>query len=201
MVFVFDLDDTISLTDRYSEMYINEFFINYKFRYKQIAKQARFAEQLFDWDDETARFWYKEFGDEMMLEFPAKAGAVSTINGLHDAGHRIVIATKRSKTWHTDPVGVTKRWLRDIGIKYDKLYIGDIDKLQVCDKECADVFVDDDLTEVKTILKLLGGTGTRVFLASSDYNKTKPTPLGVERLDRMNDLPKKLGLNDDLRVD
>ena len=45
MVFVFDLDDTLSETDAYSEKYINEFMKKNNLPYKQIAKDVRFAEK------------------------------------------------------------------------------------------------------------------------------------------------------------
>ena len=54
MVFVFDLDDTLSETDLYSEKYISEFINKNNLPYKQIAKDVRFAERKFDWSTETA---------------------------------------------------------------------------------------------------------------------------------------------------
>lgn len=54
MVFVFDLDDTICDTDKYSEKYIRKYIAKHKLPYKQIATNVRFAEKKFDWDIETA---------------------------------------------------------------------------------------------------------------------------------------------------
>ena len=84
MVFVFDLDDTICDTDVYSEYYINKFIKDNKLPFKQVAKVVRFAEKKFDWDLETALNWYKQYGDKMMLEFPAKPNAIKLINALYD---------------------------------------------------------------------------------------------------------------------
>ncbi len=107
MIFVFDLDDTICDTDGYSEKYIREFITKYNLPYKQIATNVRFAERKFDWDTKTALEWYKEFGDQMMAEFPCKKNAVEFLQAIHNAGHKIVIATDRATDWHTNPKEIT----------------------------------------------------------------------------------------------
>ena len=195
MVFVFDLDDTICDTDGYSEMYIKEFFVRYHFPYKQIATNVRFAEKKFDWDDETALNWYKEFGDEMMEEFPCKPHAVELINRLYHAGHNIVIATARATDWHTDPEGVTLKWIDKVGLKYTRLYIDRIDKEKICEETNADVFVDDDLKITERVAKYFEGKpNKRVFLSTTNYNRFKLPPDGVERVRDFYDFERKLGL-------
>ena len=195
MVFVFDLDDTICDTDGYSERYIEAFFVKYHYPYKQVATDVRFAEQKFDWDAETALFWYKEFGDDMMAEFPCKPYVLDVINRLHDAGHKIVIATARAKDWHTNPEEVTLKWLKDAKIKYDKIYIGRIDKEKICEEENADVFIDDDLKITENVSRYFDGKkGKRVFLSTTPYNKFKQLPDGVERARDFLDFERMLGL-------
>ena len=120
MVFVFDLDDTICDTDKYSEKYMLRFFKEHNLPYKQIAKNVRFAEKKFDWDYETALNWYKQYGDEMMIKFPYNKNIRKFINGLYDAGHKIVIATARANDWHTDPEGITLEWLKGISLNITK---------------------------------------------------------------------------------
>ena len=134
MIFVFDLDDTVCDTDLYSEKYILEYFENFHLPYKKINNIARFAEKKFDWSDETALSWYKENGDQMMLQFPCKDGAIEFINELYDNGHTIVIATARATDWHNEPERITKDWLEKEKIKYHKLYIGRIDKEKICEE-------------------------------------------------------------------
>lgn len=145
MIFVFDLDDTVVDTDGYSEKYISSFIEEHNWPYKKVKSVVRYAEKKFDWDAETALTWYKEYGDQMMLEFPLKDNAKEVINALYDEGHKIVIATARGNDWHRDPEGVTRQWLDDNGIKYHKAYIGRVDKEKICEEEGADVFLDDDV--------------------------------------------------------
>ena len=190
MVFVFDLDDTICDTDKYSEKYMLRFFKEHNLPYKQIAKNVRFAEKKFDWDYATALNWYKQYGDEMMTKFPYNKNICKFINGLYDAGHKIVIATARANDWHTDPEGITLEWLKRHKFKYHKIYIGRIDKEKICEEENADVFVDDDIkytTKVDEYFKSTVGD-KKVFLKTTAYNKTLPTPDGVVRINKVEDI-------------
>ena len=187
MVFVFDLDDTICDTDGYSEKYILEFFRKNNWNYKQIAKDVRFAEKKFDWDMDTALNWYKSFGDKMMAEFPCKEGVLDVLHELKGRGHKIIIATARATDWHSDPEGVTLKWLKDNNILYDKLYVGRVDKEFICEDENADVFVDDDISITSRVAEHLGDK-IKVYLSSTGYNKSIPTPNGVCRLEDFKEL-------------
>ena len=170
MIFVIDIDDTISGTDKYSEYYISKFIKENNLPYKKIKKITRFAEAKFDWSMENANKWYKEYGDQMMLEFPCKENSVETINKLHESGHTIIIATARANDWHSEPERITKEWLRNNNIKYDKLYVGRIDKEKICIEEKADYFIDDD---VKLCEKVLNDSiRTTPIIMLTDYNKT-----------------------------
>ena len=175
MIFVFDLDDTVCDTDGYSEYYINKFIKEHDLPYKQISKVNRYAEAKFNWSEEEALSWYKEYGDKMMSEFPLKMHSKEFINSLYDAGHTIIIATARATDWHTNPKEVTFKWLDEAGIKYDKIYFGRIDKENICKVEKADFFIDDDVKttrRVRDYFNSLGKNTKQVFLASTDYNQT-----------------------------
>lgn len=183
MNFVFDLDDTISATDAYSEEYIRDFFAEHNWPYSQIATDVRFAEAKFDWDNETALKWYKEYGDQMMAEFPCLPNVKEVMAKLRKDGHKVIIATARATDWHTDPAGVTIKWLEDAGIKYDNIYIGRIDKEKICEEENADVFVDDDIKIVSKVAEYFKGkSGKHVFLSTTRYNKNLEVPSGVTRI-------------------
>ena len=173
MIFVFDLDDTVCETDSYSEKYILNFFRENKWPYKQIATTVRYAEKKFDWDHDIALKWYKEYGDQMMLEFPCKPNAISTINSLYESGHTIIIATARATDWHTNPEEITRKWLKNNGIKYNKLYIGRFDKEEICKEVNADIFIDDDINITERVANYFNTSpNKRTFLMNTDYNKS-----------------------------
>ena len=188
MIFVIDIDDTISETDKYSEYYISKFIKENNLPYKQIKKVTRFAEAKFNWSVEVANKWYKEYGDQMMLEFPCKENSVEVINNLHNLGHKIIIATARANDWHKEPERITKEWLEKNNIKYDKLYVGRIDKEQICIEEKADYFIDDD---VKLCEKVLNDSiNTIPIIMLTEYNKTLDISSKIIKINNLNELEK-----------
>jgi len=196
MIFVFDLDDTVVDTDGYSEKYISNFIKEYNLPYKKISDFERFAEKKFDWNKETALKWYKEYGDDMMLEFPCIENAKEVINGLYDGGHKIVIATARATDWHKDPEGITKQWLKNNGIKYHKLYIGRIDKEKICEEENADVFLDDDIKITGRVSSYFKGSNRKGMscLFTTAYNRNLQVDNGVVRINDFDDFMEKIKL-------
>ena len=194
MIFVFDLDDTVCDTDKYSEYYIRDFFLTHNLNYKQIVKDTRFAEEKFDWDRETALNWYKEYGDEMMLYFPCKPNAIEVINKLHDLGHKVVIATARARDWHNDPEEVTISWLKNNNIKYDDIYIGRIDKEKICEEVNANIFIDDDIKITSRVAKYFkdNNVNGKSFLMTTSYNKDLQVGDGVIRVTDFKDFARKL---------
>lgn len=188
MIFVIDIDDTISETDKYSEYYISKFIKENNLPYKQIKKITRFAEAKFDWSVETANKWYKEYGDQMMLEFPCKENSVETINKLHDLGHKIIIATARANDWHSEPERITIEWLKKNDIKYDKLYVGRIDKEKICIEEKADYFIDDDVKLCERVLN--DSISTTPIIMLTDYNKTIEVSKQIIKIRDLSELTK-----------
>ena len=188
MVFIFDIDDTISETDEFSESFINQSIIDYKLPYKQISKIGRYADYKFDWSQEEAIKWYKVFGDEMLLLFPCKPNAVKTINALYDMGHKIIITTARDTLYHTNPLLTTKLWLSKNKIKYNKLIISRSDKENVCEEENADFIIDDSLSITKRVAEKFEQSAQKcqALLMSSAYNLTQQEAPNVVRI---NDYP------------
>ena len=193
MVFVFDLDDTICDSDGYSECYIKEFIKQKNLPIKQIAKDVRYAEMKFSWSEIEARAWYYQYGDQMMLEFPCKKNTVEIINKLHSLGHKIVIATARDKNWHCQPEEITLQWIENVGLKYDKIYIGREDKENICKIENADVFVDDDLKITARVQSMFDKQGKGItYLTNTNYNRHFEEPKKVKRIDDFTEIVKDL---------
>lgn len=195
MVFVFDLDDTICDTDKYSEYYINKFIKEHNLPVNQITTVSRFAEGKFDWTEEEALKWYKQYGDDMLLLFPIKGNAVNVINRLYDLGHKIVIATARTTDWHTNPEPLTLQWLKKIGLKYHNIYMGRQDKEKVCEMENADIFVDDDIKIISNVNNFFKSNNKgKVFLSSTPYNQTLDIPNNITTIHNFDELLKHLNI-------
>lgn len=193
MKFIFDLDDTVCETDKYSEEYILNWFKENNWNYVKVRDVSRYAEQKFNWDEETAMNWFKTYGDDMLVKITPKPNAVEIINKLFDMGHEIVFATARDKLWHGDPEGCTIKWLADNKIKYTKLYTGRHDKENICLEENPDFFIDDDINITGRVFEAMGGK-TKVFIMQTPYNKDLERNQNVVMVDSFDDLLNKVNL-------
>lgn len=188
MIFIFDIDDTISNTGEYGREYMLNNFKNNNLKYKEKNGNAKEPIDQFCWTYEEAHSWYKEYGDEMLLSFPCFEGAVETINKLYDAGHEIIFATARSTDWYNKPIETTRKWLKRNRIKYNKLYTGRMDKEKICELEDANVFVDDNLGTCLRVAEYFKGSNNKVFLMNTCEDKRKDLPSNIIRIDQIKDI-------------
>lgn len=83
---------------------------------------------------------------------------------------------------------ITKEWLEKYKIKYDKLFIGHLDKREISKENNIDIFIDDSY---KTC-KLISETGIRTLLMNSRINEN--LEIGkIERVFSWKDIKKKIG--------
>jgi uncharacterized protein len=76
--------------------------------------------------------------DQAILAGEPYPDAVETVRAWHDAGHFIQITSHRDG--HTR--GATERWLAQIGVPYDELYVSH-DKVGRCVETDIDLLIDD----------------------------------------------------------
>lgn len=75
---------------------------------------------VFDIDDTILFTGYKDTGSYLLEYFDRDM--VEKINKLHDMGHRIILHTGR----HWDKLEFTEEQLKEVGIKYHNLVMGNI---------------------------------------------------------------------------
>jgi uncharacterized protein len=101
-------------------------------------------EQQFPWaarrlDDAQLRRCIEDtHSDEAIAGARPYPHAVQTLNGWHDAGHWIHITSHRAQR----SVTATRRWLQEIGLRYDDLYCGE-DKVAHCRRIGIELLIDD----------------------------------------------------------
>lgn len=78
---------------------------------------------------------------------PVIPDAVDKVNELYDKGHRIVLITARPTNWEEQ----TKEWLHNVGLKFNKLFVGVQDKGAKAKEERVDVFVDDQPNNLEDV--------------------------------------------------
>lgn len=185
MVYVFDVDDTLSDTNLGTEKYILNYFKTNSLPYKMVHKYAKYADYKFDWSEEVAKDWFHENSDEMMLNFKVKKNVKKVLEFLRKNGDKIVIATARDYVWHKNPEQTTATWMKNKKLPYDKIYVNTYEKQDVCIAENADVFVDDSLEMCEKVAK---SSNAKVFLITTGYNKDFSLPENISRISDISEI-------------
>lgn len=140
-----DIDDTI--TNSYQEIFeqigkyynVNSYYlIEEGYKYEDVSK------------DENNFPGYINFCrtivEDLLKTVSVKHGAKEMIKKLHDEGNEIVLITARDYEEFSNPYDLTRQFLKENGIYYDKLYVGIKQKGRFCKANNIDVLVDDSVT-------------------------------------------------------
>lgn len=154
-----DIDNTI--TD--IENQLNEAAYNYaKQLGKEIDKNIKVEDSKNDGNvyQKIYKFTYEELkhflGDiqeEITNNAIPRLGAVEAIKKLREEGHEIYIITARDNEFHEDPYMLSKNWLDNNSIEYDKLIVNVREKAPLCKNEKIDIFIDDQLNNCLEVSK------------------------------------------------
>lgn len=104
---------------------------------------------MFDWTYDELRPFYLENIERIAKNLDVIEGAKEYIEKLREDGHTIVIITGRDNGEYTDPYNMTKKWLKEKEIPYDKLvftnaYKNDKNgKTKKCFENGIDIMIDD----------------------------------------------------------
>jgi len=161
-----DIDDTISKTNEklieraleYDEKYVHgKGFKN---------KDAYSFMEMFYWSVlDVDGFMKTVRKSDFFLSLEAMDGAVEVLNKLHSDGHELILITRRNNSLATKLK--TKKWLKQKGFIYDKIYFEAMQKADIGVKEQLDLFIDND---VKNIYEAMD-KGIDSLLMSSKYTE------------------------------
>ena len=168
-----DIDDTISETFEILLPYSQKYTIEDLKRESNIDINKNLSNHLYvekvnNWNDiETKNFWEKYYGT-ILREVKIKKFASETINRLKEKGHKIYLITARSKVFNSNTEQITKKWLIDNNVEYDKLIINASDKLKIIKENNIDLFIDDSYTNCKEVSENIN---THVYMMTSMINR------------------------------
>ena len=114
-----------------------------------INPEAHMTRGMFDWTDDEIWTFYLENIGRITPNLNVIEGAKEYIEKLKKDGHTIVIITGRDNGEYKDPHTMTKKWLKEKGIVYDKLIFtngyknGKQGKAEKCLENDIDVMIDD----------------------------------------------------------
>lgn len=166
MVIGIDMDDTICST--------NELIIVEADKYdKEVlggtgvkdVKAYEFNDML-GWAPEMKGQFFKDRLEYIMSSAVIKEDAKEVINRLHDKGCKIIIISFRKAKYLKDPYMLTKNWLDENGVKYDKIYVDTGSKVDECIESKVNLFIDDKESHCEEVSE----AGIDVILFTNAYN-------------------------------
>ncbi len=183
-----DIDDTITNTfstgmkyaEEYTRVYCNRTYTNINERLG-LSKTHRHWQEAFEWTEEEEQLFFEKYYDKIVKSVELKEGADEIINQLYQQ-NEIIFITARYESERE----ITEEWLNKNHILFHKLYLGR-PKLEVCQENKIDVFIDDSYEHCKSV-----STGNiKTYLMDSIGNKNINNE-GIQRVYDWNDLYKKL---------
>ena len=166
MVIGIDMDDTICST--------NELIIEVADKYDKEVLGGSGVKDINAYEFTEMMGWPKEmkgkfFADRLeyiMSHSPIKEGAKEVINRLHDNGCKIIIISFRKDKYLKDPYKLTIDWLKENGLKYDKVYVNTGTKEDECVENGVNLFIDDKESHCEDV----SNVGVDVLLFTNAYN-------------------------------
>ena len=140
-----------------------------------INPNKHMTEGMFDWTDEELLPYYLENIERIAQNLDVKEGAKEYIEKLKEDGHTIVIITGRDNGEYSDPYSMTKKWLKEKGIEYDKLILTDAyknnkhAKTEKCFENNIDIMIDDSKRNCRDCVE----NNITTLLMDTPYNRTE----------------------------
>lgn len=166
-----DIDNVIS---NFNEVLLNEYLLHDKELRDNgiINKNADYIKKgMFDWTEEEEKYFYKSNIERIAKKLTIIAGAKEYIDKLKSDGHFIYIITGRDNGEYTEPYNMTKKWLDNHNIYYDKLILTDAHdkhaKTVKCIENNIDIMIDDSVRICKDCIE----SGITTVLMDTPYNR------------------------------
>ena len=100
---------------------------------------------MFDWSHQEIHEFLDHHLEQMTANLDLVEDAKTIIDQLKKDGHKIYLITGRNATRFSNPEELTKKWLEEKGVQYDKLIFtqNSTDKSLECSKYKVDIMFDD----------------------------------------------------------
>ena len=130
---------------------------------------------MFDWTEEEEKNFYESNIENFAKKLKPIEDSSYYINKLKEDGHKIYIITGRDNGEYTNPHKLTKKWLNQYKIVYDKLIFTNAydnhAKTAVCLENNIDLMIEDS---ARTSLDLINN-GIKVYTMNTRYNQKEQT--------------------------
>ena len=115
-----------------------------------ITKEEPRFQERYDWSEEEKNTFLDKYAD--ITEFDLMPGAKQVIKLFKEDGHELVVVTARGAISNQkEGASIAAKKLEDEGIKFDRYYWKQSEKLDVCKMEKVDVMIDDNYHICETL--------------------------------------------------
>lgn len=117
---------------------------------------------------DATKFW-NEIAVDVLKNGELNGNIKEVIDKLKADGHNIILITARGAgdLINVNPYVLTFSWLKEKGIKFDKIICRDDTKVENCLKYNVDIFIDDNIK----VIKNLSSVGIESVLISAPHNR------------------------------
>ena len=164
-----DIDNVLS---NFNEILLNKYIEHDKsINGKGIVNQDVYIRNMFNWDKEYEKNFYKENIEYFASLFEPIEECSKYVKLLKEEGNTIYIISGRDNGEYSNPYKMTIDWLKKYDIVYDKLFLVDAynshSKTEICLEYNIDVMIDDS----KRMCKDIKDNGIRALLMDTPYNR------------------------------
>lgn len=132
-------------------------------------KAIHITDGMFDWSKEEVEEFVADKMDEMGQKLTVIKDAKFYIDKLKQDNHQIYLLTHRKNKYWKDPENITKKWLAENGIYYDKLiFTQTTDKSPECIEYKIDIMFDDSISNCMAMAK----AGIQCYAFKTRYNES-----------------------------
>ncbi len=169
-----DIDNVIS---NFNEVLLSEYIEHdKKLRNSGIINKDAYIRKMFDWSIEEEDSFYRNNIERIAKKLTVIKGTKEYIDKIKSDGNLIYIITGRDNGEYTDPINMTKDWLKKFDIYYDELLFTDASdkksKADVCVKNQIDIMIDDSTGMCRSCIE----RGIKTFIMDTQYNRKTNIP-------------------------
>ena len=145
-----DLDGVVFNTEMLWSTYAELYDCIELNRNSVITKEEPRFQERYDWSEEEKNTFLDKYAD--ITEFDLMPGAKQVIKMFKEDGHELVVITARGAISNQkEGASIAAKKLEDEGIKFDRYYWKQSEKLDVCKMEKVDVMIDDNYHICETL--------------------------------------------------
>lgn len=150
-----DIDNTITTTMPILRAYCKKYNDEVIKRNLEMNQKGFHTNNLYNWTEEEQKTFCSKYLEEIVLKAEIKNNASEVIRKLKEEGNYICIITARNKPGFRNPYELTKKFLEDNNIIYDKLVVGCEDKYTYCLENDIEIMIDDEPQNIDNISKII----------------------------------------------